>query len=408
MANTYKFIDMVAREALSELHEQCELLATVDRQYDDSFGKSGAKIGDTLRVRKPNEFNIRTGNAMEINAITEATQDITMSTLKGVDMEFNYVDSLLKTDSPKDVANFTKRYIRPAISKLISVVESEALTYYTKATYQLAGTAGSAINSLSTPNLARAKLNQMAAPKMDRHVQIDSNTMASLVAGVPTYFNPAAAIAKQYTEGFVTRTAMADFHENERCWTLANGADVAGEINNGTLTSGITTLTVDGFSAAPAVGSVFTIGSGSGETGVYNVHPETKVPYAQLKQFTVTSATTTSITFTPAIIYDTTDPRQNCSGAPADNADIAFVGALSTNYVQPIMYHKEAFQFVNAPLEVMDDADKCSVETREGMSLRVWRGSDITNNRRVLRIDMLYGFAALRPEWACRMIGSAN
>ena len=408
MANTYKFIDMVAREALSELHEQCELLATVDRQYDDSFGKSGAKIGDTLRVRKPNEFNIRTGNAMEINAITEATQDITMSTLKGVDMEFNYVDSLLKTDSPKDVANFTKRYIRPAISKLISVVESEALTYYTKATYQLAGTAGSAINSLSTPNLARAKLNQMAAPKMDRHVQIDSNTMASLVAGVPTYFNPAAAIAKQYTEGFVTRTAMADFHENERCWTLANGADVAGEINGGTLTSGITTLTVDGFSAAPAVGSVFTIGSGSGETGVYNVHPETKVAYAQLKQFTVTSATTTSITFTPAIIYDTTDPRQNCSGAPADNADIAFVGALSTSYVQPIMYHKEAFQFVNAPLEVMDDADKCSVETREGMSLRVWRGSDITNNRRVLRIDMLYGFAALRPEWACRMIGSAN
>ena len=72
------------------------------------------------------------------------------------------------------------------------------------------------------------------------------------------------------------------------------------------------------------------------------------------------------------------------------------------------MYHKEAFQFVNAPLEVMDDADKCSVETRENMSLRVWRGSDITNNRRVLRIDMLYGFAALRPEWACRMIGSAN
>jgi len=129
MANTYKFIDMVAREALTELHEQCELLQTVDRQYDDSFGKSGAKIGDTLRVRKPNEFNVRTGNAMQISPITEETQTITMSTLKGVDMEFNYTDSLLKTDSPKDVAMFTKRYIRPAISKLISIVESEAITY---------------------------------------------------------------------------------------------------------------------------------------------------------------------------------------------------------------------------------------------------------------------------------------
>lgn len=408
MANTYKFIDMVAREALSELHEQCELLQTVDRQYDESFGQNGAKIGDTLRVRKPNEFLVRTGNAMQISPITEATDTVTMSTLKGVDMEFNYVDSLLKTDSPQQVAAFTKRYIRPAISKLLSVVESEALAFYTKATPRIAGTAGSAINSLTVPNLMRAKLNQQAAPKDNRHVQIDSVTMAGLVSGVPTYFNPAAAISKQYTEGTVIRTAMADFHENERIWTLANGADVAGEINGGTLTSGITTLTVDGFTAAPAVGSVFTIGSGSGEVGVYAVHPETKVPYSHLKQFVVTAATTTSITFSPAIIYDPTDPRQNCSGAPADNADIVFVGAASTSYVQPIMYHRDAFQFVNAPLEVMDDADKCVVETREGMSLRVWRASDITNNRRVLRIDMLYGFAALRPEWACRGIGAAN
>ncbi len=408
MANTYKFIDMVAREALSELHEQCELLQTVDRQYDDSFGKGGAKIGDTLRVRNPNEFLVRTGNAMSISPITEETQTITMSTLKGVDMEFSYVDSLLKTDSPKDVAAFNKRYIRPAISKLISIVEAEALAYYTKATAQVVGTAGSAINSLTAPNLARAKLNQKAAPKNDRHVQIDSVTMAGLVAGVPSYFNPAAAISKQYTEGSVMRVGMADFHENERTWTMVNSGDVVGEINNGTLTSGITTLTVDGLSVAPNAGMVFTIGADAAGTYVLDVHPETKVAYSHLKQFTVVSATTTSITFTPAIIWDTADPRQNVSGAPVDGADITFVGALSTNYVQPIMYHREAFQFVNAPLETMDDADKCVVETREGMSLRVWRGSDITNNRRVLRIDMLYGFAALRPQWACRMIGVAN
>lgn len=402
MANTYKFIDMVAREALSEVHEQCELLQTVDRQYDDSFGKSGAKIGDTLRVRNPNQFNVRTGNGMQISPIVETTQTVTMSTLKGVDMEFSYVDSLLKTDSPKDVAAFTKRYIRPAISKLISVVESEALTYYTKATAQIAGTAGSAINSLATPNLMRAKLNQMAAPKDNRHVQVDSVTMSSLVSGVPGYFNPAKDLSNQYREGSVTRTAMADWHENERVWTLPNSADVAGEINGGTLTSGITSLTVDGLTVAPVAGMVFTV------EGVYEVHPETKAAYSHLKQFVISSATTTSLTFSPAIIYDTTDPTQNASGTPVNNADITFVGVLSASYVQPIMYHRDAFQFVNAPLEVMDDADKCVVQNQEGFSLRVWRGSDINNNRRVLRIDMLYGFAALRPQWACRGIGAAN
>ncbi len=402
MANTYKFIDMVAREALSEVHEQCELLQTVDRQYDDSFGKSGAKIGDTLRVRNPNQFNVRTGNGMQISPIVETTQTVTMSTLKGVDMEFSYVDSLLKTDSPKDVAAFTKRYIKPAISKLISVVESEALTYYTKATNQIAGTAGSAINSLATPNLMRAKLNQMAAPKDNRHVQIDSVTMASLVGGVPAYFNPQKDISNQYREGFVTRTAMADFHENERVWTMPNSTFTTCEINNGTLTSGITSLTVDGLSVAPVAGMVFTV------EGVYEVHPETKAAYSHLKQFVITSATTTSLTFTPAIIYDTTEPTQNASGTPVNDADITFVGASANSYVQPLMYHRDAFQFVNAPLEVMDDADKCVVQNREGFSLRVWRGSDINNNRRVLRIDMLYGFAALRPQWAVRGIGAAN
>ena len=402
MANTYKFIDMVARKALSEVHEQCELLQTVDRQYDDSFGKSGAKIGDTLRVRNPNQFNVRTGNGMQISPIVETTQTVTMSTLKGVDMEFSYVDSLLKTDSPKDVAAFTKRYIKPAISKLISVVESEALTYYTKATNQIAGTAGSAINSLATPNLMRAKLNQMAAPKDNRHVQIDSVTMASLVGGVPGYFNPAKDLSNQYREGSVTRTAMADFHENERVWTMANSADVAGEINNGTLTSGITSLTVDGLTFTPVAGMVFTV------QGIYEVHPETKAAYSHLKQFVIKSASITTLIFSPAIIYDTTDPTQNASGAPVNDADITFVGASASSYVQPIMYHRDAFQFVNAPLEVMDDADKCVVQNQEGFSLRVWRGSDINNNRRVLRIDMLYGFAALRPQWACRGIGAAN
>ena len=408
MANSYKFIDMVARESLMELHEGSRLLGTVDRQYDDSFGKAGAKIGDTLRVRNPNEFTIRSGNAISISPITETTQSITLNSLKGVDMEFNHVDLTLKTDDPKQVADFTRRYIRPAISKLVSVIEYEALAYYTKATAQTVGTAGSAINNITVPNLARAKLNQKAAPEGDRHVQIDSVTMASLVAGVPSYFNPQTDISKQYREGIVTRTGMADFHENNRTWTLPNSADVLGEINGGTLTSGITTLTVDGLSAAPVAGMVFTIGAGAGETPVLDIHPETKAAYPHLKQFTVVSATTTSITFTPAIIFDTTDPRQNCSGAPADNADITFVGAASTNYIQPLMYHKEAFQFVTANLPMVDDADKCTVISEEGFSLRVWRASDIGNNRSVMRIDMLYGMAAFRPEWACRMIGTAS
>jgi hypothetical protein len=403
MANTLKFIDMVANEALSIAHEQSSLISTVDRQYDDNYAKSGAKIGDTLRVRSPNKFKTRSGNAMDVADITETTQNITLATLLGVDMRFDHVDLTLKTDDRDQVSAFSKRYIEPAMSTLISNIEYNAMAYYAKATYNVAGSAGTAINTLSTPNLARAKLNQGLAPKGDRSVQMDSVSMASLVGGVAAYFNPSNAIGEQYREGLVARTSMADYYENERCYTVTNSSDGTGAaINNGTLTSGITAITVDGLSVAPNVGQVFTVGS------VYDCHPETKQAYSHLKQFVVTAATTTVITFSPAMTYSTTDPAQNCSGTPLNDAALVFVGAESASYVQPIMYHKEAFQFVTADLPLVAGSDQCARKSLDGLSLRVWMDGDIKNNALLCRIDLLHGYAALRPEWACRMIGAAN
>jgi hypothetical protein len=71
------------------------------------------------------------------------------------------------------------------------------------------------------------------------------------------------------------------------------------------------------------------------------------------------------------------------------------------------MYHKEAFQFITAPLPIVDDAQKCVRVMKDGLSLRAWMGSDIRNNELLMRIDILYGMAALRPAWASRMIGAA-
>jgi coat protein Gp5 len=89
--------------------------------------------------------------------------------------------------------------------------------------------------------------------------------------------------------------------------------------------------------------------------------------------------------------------------ATFNSATLTFVGAASTSYVQNLMYHKEAFQFVTADLPIMDDAAKCVRRVQDGLSLRVWQASDIRNDELLMRIDILYGFAALRPEWACRI-----
>jgi len=405
MSNTFKVIDMVTREALRILHEKSSFIATTDRQYDDSFKQNGkGKHGASLRVREPNQYLRRQGSrVMDVQDQAESDQTITVATQDGVDMRFNSAELIQSVNSDSSFDDLSKNYIEPAMASLISGIEADYIAYATKATYQLAGTAGTALTDLLVPGAARAKLNQQCAPKDGRrYVQIDSVTSGPLVNGLKGLFQDSTQIKEQYREGMIGRTGMADWHENERIWVMPNSADMAGEINGGTLTSGITTITVDGFTAAPVAGMVFTI------EGTYDVHPETKQAYAHLKQFTVVSATTTSITFSPACIYDTTNPRQNCSGAPTDNDDITFVGSASTNYPQHLMYHKEAFQFITADLPLMDDAHKCVRRTQDGVSLRVWMGSDIRNDELLLRLDILYGFAALRPQWACRMIGAAG
>src|SRR3990167_3395972 len=404
MANSFVVTDLVARESLRVAHEVCSFIGTTDRQYDDSFKANCGKHGSTLRVKYPNEYKRRQGSrVMDVQDQAEPNGTITVATQDGVDMRFNSAELIQSVDSGAKFDDLSKNYIVPAVKALMSGIEADYIAASTKATANLVGTAGTALTSIEVPGLARALLNQKLAPKDgNRHIQLESVAMASIVNGSKALFHDAGQLKEAFKEGFISRNAMADWYENDRMWTMANGADVAGEINNGTLTSGITTLTVDGFTAALAVGSVFTVGS------VYDVHPETKVAYPHLKQFVVTAATTTSITFSPAIIYDTTNPRQNASGTPADGADIVPVGSASTNYVQQLMYHKEAFQFVTADLPIMDDAHKCVRRTQDGLSVRVWMGSDIRNDELLMRLDILYGFAALRPDWACRLIGAAG
>ena len=403
MANTLSVVDMVAKEAQRIAHEKLSFIGTVDRQFDDSFKYQAGRgpNGQSLRIRKPNQYTRTQGSrVMDVQDQSEATQSITVATQDHVDMRFNSQELIQSVNSGAAFDDLSKNYIEPAVAVLCSGIEADFLAYCTKATYQVAGTAGTAITTLEVPGKARAKINQQLAPKDNRYIQMDSVTMGGLVNGMAAYFNPSSAIGDQYREGLIARTAMADYYENERVFTQVIGSDITGvTLDTFTLADGGTAITVTG-GAATVAGQVFTM------AGVYDVHPETKVAYPHLKQFVLTSTSATAWTFSPAI--QTTGPRKNASALPTTTAAIVFVGAASASYVQPLMYHKEAFQFITADLPLMDDAHKCVIKKKENLSLRVWQSSDIRNDELLMRIDILYGMAALRPEWACRMVGAAN
>lgn len=398
MANSHLTIDMITNECLRLAHEKASFLGTINREFDSSFGQSDGKIGDTLRIRKPAQYTRRTGSrVMDVQDMEEQNTSLVVATQDGVDMRVNSRQMAL------DLTNFSKQHLEPAMATLISGVESDVLQGCTKKVYNVAGTAGTPPTDLVATGAARAKLNQGLAPKDgNRFIQMDSVTMGGLVNGLKGLFQDSSQIKEQYREGMVGRTAMADFYENERVWTMSNSSDVTGvTLDTYTVVAGDTDISITGASAAPSAGMVFTI------AGVYDCHPETKAAYSHLKQFTVTSATTSVINFSPAIYL--TGARKNVSDSvgadvsPSTTAALVFVGAASTSYAQNLMYHKDAFTFATGALPIMSSAEKCVVKTYDGISIRVWQDGDIRNDELLTRIDLLYGYEAIRPEWACRI-----
>jgi hypothetical protein len=410
MANSFKVIDMVTKEAMRIAHESLAFIGTVDKQYDPQFKDSGAgKKGSILRVRMPNAYTRRQGSrVMDVQDQDELSQNFTLATQDGVDMRFNSAELIQSVNSGAAFDDLSKNYISPAVKVMVSGIESDFIALATKATYQTVGTAGAPPTTLAAVGAARAKLNQGLAPKDgNRFIMADSVTMGGMVEGLKGLFQDSSQIKEQYREGMMGRTAMADWYENDRMWTMTNGADVTGTTDAAAaVTDGGTTLSAD--TASPVtytVGQVFTI------AGVFDCHPETKAAYSHLKQFTNTAGTGSGGDFTISPATYLTGPRQNvCSATGAQLATTDFnsktltaIGAVTTGYLQNLMYHKEAYQFVTADLPLLDDAQKCMRLNQDGLSIRVWMASDIRNDELLMRLDILYGMTALRPEWACRI-----
>lgn len=402
MANSFLTIDMITREAQRILHETAAFLGTINRQFDGSWSGEG-KTGDTLRIRLPSEY-VRTKNTRvaDVQDAEEQSVSLVRATQDHVAMRFNSREMAL------DLNSFSENHLKPAMSVLVSGIESDVLQGVTKEVYNVAGTAGTAPADLAAAGAARAKLNQYLAPKdNNRFIQMDSVTMGTLVNGLKLQVNPARDISSQYREGLMLRMAMADFYENERVWTMTNvtsAAITSGTMDGPQLVNGLATITTATF-CTPTAGMVFTI------AGVFACHPETKQAYSHLQQFTtVTSVSASTVTISPTI-YITGARKNVCDSAGADlttssivtSAALVTLGAASTSYVQNLMYHKNAFAFATGALPIMGDAAKCVVKTLDGLSLRVWQASDIRNDELITRVDILYGYKTIRPQLACRI-----
>lgn len=399
MANTILTPQIITREALRLLHNKLVFIGSINRQYDSSFAKEGAKIGSQLRIRKPVKFEVRTGANISVQDVTETSETLTVATQKGIDFQFSSAELTLSIDE------FSKRYLEPAMATLAAQIEADVMGGTILKVFNQVGTPGTTPANLAVYLDARKMLNKFLAPKdNNRHVCINSEAMAATVDSLKGLFQDANSIAQQYKEGMIGRTAGFNFWESELIPVLTTGTRSGTIQVNGAGQTG-STLNIKGLTAGQTIraGEIFTI------AGVYAVNPETRQPYSFLQQFVVLADATAdgtgnaTLSISPSII--TSGAYQTVSAAPANNAGVTFAGAASTAYPLNIAYHKDAFAFVTADLELPQGVDFAAREVYDGISLRIVRDYSISSDTFPCRIDVLYGFACVRPELACRIIG---
>ena len=389
MPNTILTVNMITRKALMILHQKANFIGSIDRQYDSSFAKDGAKIGDTLRIRLPNRYVIRTGVPLSTQDTIERNVSLAISNRMGVDLNFTSNDLTLSLD------DFSERILDPAMSVLAANLDSVTINAMILSVFNQVNNMGAPMQFRHVLQ-GRKILGQNLCPPDNRTANLNLQDNVDMVDNLKGLFNDKVNLSKQYLEGYMGRTAGFDFLENTLWPMQARGSASAAYTVNAVPANGATAVVVTGGTGIMNPGDIFTIAN------VFSIHPETRVSTGILQQFVCTSvvgAPMSTVNFLPQVTSAATS-NQSVNALPQIGAAIAVAGVASTSYGQSLLYHKSAFTFATADLVMPNGVDFKAREVLDGISMRIIRQYDINTDAFPCRLDVQYGSLAQRPQLA--------
>jgi hypothetical protein len=304
--------------------------------------------------------------------------------------------------------DFAERVLKPRISQLASSVDADVANAY-KGIGNTVGTPGTTPATSLVLLQAQQKLNENAATMSPRYATVNPAANAGLVEGLKGLFNPTDTISKQFKNGMMG-TGVLGFDEINMSQSIKQFTTGSRTATGGTLSAAVTSegatsiaITGAGNGGTVKIGDVFTVAD------CYAVNPQTRESTGSLFQFVATADVTLNGsgagTITVAPMYSASNALATVDSLPASGKAVVFVGTASTQYAQNLVYHKDAITFATADLLLPQGVDMAARAQHNGISLRVVRQYDINNDRMPCRIDVLYGYSAIRPQMAVRMWG---
>ncbi len=421
--DTLLTISMITNESLMVLENELTFTSQVLRTYDDSFGVDGAKIGDTLNVRRPPRFVGTTGPNLSVEDYNQTSIPVVIGDTTKYGAQFHVDTAFTTKDLRLSLGAFSENVVKPAVAAVANKVDYDGLTMAKNSTANIVGVAGTPPTSLLTYLTAAAYLDAEAAPRDgSRCVVIEPFTGATIVDSLKGLFVPESAISEQYRKGMMGRDSAGmnwKMDQNVNNQTFSSWATTVGTLTTDTTSIGISSgwaQTTTIVMKDPTQTVTFNKGDVVQIANVMPVNPQNRQVYGtKPRNFVVQTAVTGSngstynLVVAPAVI--TGGQFQNVSitatNASAVVTPFSIAGTTATAVTSPqnIMFHKNAFTCAMADLElpagVVFAGRAASKEA--GISIRVIRQYTINNDQIPARFDVLYGWAPLYQELACRV-----
>jgi hypothetical protein len=401
MSNVLVTSSLVAKEALAILQNMLGFAKNVNRDFQSEFGSNqgrGYSPGQTINIKRPPRYTYRAGRVSVPQATVEASIPLNLNQ-GGTDLNFNNLERTLS------VQQFEQK-MQAAVATVVNEIDRQGLDLARRTVGNLVGTPGTppSTQALAYALLAQGnqKLDEMAAPRdRQRALVVNPAMNSSILQGMGGLFNASGSIGKGYETGIYQNAFGLSVEMDQNVSRHVNGTAVAATNTvNGAGQTG-STITVNALNGTVTVGSVLTF------AGVNAVNPQSRQDTGSLQQFVVAAnaaASATSLSIYPAIV--TSGAFQTVTASPANAATITIVAAASAAYDANIMYHKDAFTLAMVPMfePVSGTGAKVTQMADDGFAVKVTQSYDPINDNNLMRLDVLFGWAATYPELACKVV----
>lgn len=401
MATSLLTIGGITKRAIAIFRNSNAFLQMIDKQYDPQYAIPGGKIGSQLRIRLPNEYVLRNGPNAVAQQTIENQVTLNVSTFQGVDVSFTSTDLALSMD------DFAYRILAPMVNVLAGGVAVNIMGGVDGIPSLVhATTTGATVTPTITTILqAGAVLDLFSCPKENRNLIVDAVTQSRVLAGMQGQFNPQAVISDQYRKGLIGQNVLGfDWAMDQTVPLHTEGTFTTGTVSATANQTG-NTITVTSTGGTLNVGDIITFAN------VFQVNKVNKTSTGNLQQFVITvaaPASSTSLSIYPALmpqVASTNVANQTVVTVPstgmAAGAAITSPVAASETYRKSFAFHPTACTLATCDLELPTGAVvQAGREAYDGVSLRMIRDYNSTTDVWLTRLDILYGWVWVRPEWA--------